>query len=99
MVKNTYNFCINGSFAVLSTRKYKISDIIIQTGSKAENDGRITRILGHYGGYVKFVSKAQFNQLYGQFRTQGIVVIFNAQIEQDISFNERYRWQSMSANS
>ena len=82
MVKNTHTiFGINGSFAVLSTRKYKISDIIIQTGSKAENDGRITRILGHYGGYVRFVSKTQFNQLYGQFRTQGIVVIFNAQIE------------------
>ena len=85
MVKNTHTiFGINGSFAVLSTRKYKISDIIIQTGSKAENDGRIRRILCLYGGYVKSLSKAQFNQLYGQFRTQGIVVIFNAQIEQDL---------------
>ena len=54
---------------------YKISDIIIQTGSIAERDGRISRILGHYGGYVRFLPKIQFKQKFGDFRTQGIVVI------------------------
>ena len=82
MATNTHKiFGINGSYAVLSSRKYKISDIIIQTGSIAERDGRISRILGHYGGYVRFLPKIRFNQKFGDFRTQGIVVIFSAEIE------------------
>ena len=56
MSKNKHTiYGINGSVAVLSSRKYKVSEIIIQNGSKAEVDGRVTRILGHYGGYVKFL--------------------------------------------
>ena len=82
MATNTHKiFGINGSYAVLSSRKYKISDIIIQTGSIAERDGRISRILGHYGGYVRFLPKIQFKQKFRDFRTQGIVVIFSAEIE------------------
>ena len=82
MAINTHKiFGINGSYAVLSSRKYKISDIIIQTGSIAERDGRISRILGHYGGYVRFLPKIQFKQKFRDFRTQGIVVIFSAEIE------------------
>ena len=82
MATNTHKiFGINGSYAVLSSRKYKISDIIIQTGSIAERDGRISRILGHYGGYVRFLPKIQFKQKFGDFRAQGIVVIFSAKIE------------------
>ena len=82
MATNTHKiFGINGSYAVLSSRKYKISDIIIQTGSIAERDGRISRILGHYGGYVRFLPKIRFKQKFGDFRTQGIVVIFSAKIE------------------
>ena len=82
MATNTHKiFGINGSYAVLSSRKYKISDIIIQTGSIAERDGRISRILGHYGGYVRFLPKIQFKHKFGDFRTQGIVVIFSAEIE------------------
>ena len=82
MATNTHKiFGINGSYAVLSSRKYKISDIIIQTGSIAERDGRISRILGHYGGYVRFLPKIQFKQKFRDYRTQGIVVIFSAEIE------------------
>ena len=82
MATNTHKiFGINGSYAVLSSRKYKISDIIIQTGSIAERDNRISRILGHYGGYVRFLPKIRFKQKFGNFRTQGIVVIFSAEIE------------------
>ncbi|MEC9437675.1 MAG: 23S rRNA (guanosine(2251)-2'-O)-methyltransferase RlmB [Candidatus Neomarinimicrobiota bacterium] len=82
-------FGINGCIAILSTRKYKISDIIIQNGSKAESNGQITHLLGHYGGHVKFLSRSEFTQTYGQHRTQGIVVHFIAQIEEDLpSFND-----------
>jgi len=82
-------FGINGCIAILSTRKYKISDIIIQNGSKAESNGQITYLLGHYGGHVKFLSRSEFTQNYGQHRTQGIVVHFIAQIEEDLpSFND-----------
>ena len=82
-------FGINGCIAILSTRKYKISDIIIQNGSKAESNGQITHLLGHYGGHVKFLSRSEFTQNYGQHRTQGIVVHFIAQIEEDLpSFND-----------
>jgi len=77
-------FGINGCIAILSTRKYKISDIIIQNGSKAESNGQITHLLGHYGGHVKFLSRSEFTQTYGQHRTQGIVVHFIAQIEEDL---------------
>ena len=62
-------FGINGSIAVLSTRKYKISDIIIQNGSKAERNGQITHLLGHYGGHIKFLSRSEFTQTYGQYRS------------------------------
>ncbi len=77
-------FGINGCIAILSTRKYKISDIIIQNGSKAESNGQITHLLGHYGGHVKFLSRSEFTQTYGQHRTQGIVVHFIAQIEENL---------------
>ena len=42
-------FGINGCTAVLETRKYKITDILIQTGSPAERDEKVTRILGYHG--------------------------------------------------
>ena len=77
-------FGINGCIAVLSSRKYKISEIIIQNGSKAESDGQVTHLLGHYGGHVKFLSRTQFKQVYKEYRTQGIVVHFNAQIETEL---------------
>ena len=34
-----------------------------------------------YGGYVRFLPKIQFKHKFGDFRTQGIVVIFSAEIE------------------
>ena len=47
MSKNKHMiFGINGSISVLSSRKYKISEIIIQNGSNAENNGMITRLIG-----------------------------------------------------
>lgn len=85
MSKNKHTiYGINGSLAVLSSRKYKISEIIIQNGSKAEVDGRLTRILGHYGGYVKFLKKTYFKEHFSDQRTQGIVVKFLANIEQEL---------------
>ena len=77
-------FGINGSISVLSSRKYKISEIIIQNGSNAENNGMITRLIGHYGGYVKFLTKTYFKEKFPQVRTQGIVVRFEAKIEGDL---------------
>ena len=77
-------FGINGSISVLSSRKYKISEIIIQNGSNAENNGIITRLIGHYGGYVKFLTKTHFKEKFSQVRTQGIVVRFEAKIEEDL---------------
>ena len=77
-------FGINGSISVLSSRKYKISEIIIQNGSNAENNGAITRLIGHYGGYVKFLTKTYFKEKFPQVRTQGIVVRFEAKIEEDL---------------
>ena len=82
--KNHTIFGINGSIAVLSSRKYKISEVLIQKGSKAENDGQITRLIGQYGGYVKFLTKTHFKDIYSNPRTQGIVVKFNANIEEDL---------------
>ena len=85
MTKNKHTiFGINGSYAVLSSRKYKIFEIIIQNGSKAENDGRITRLIGQYGGYVKFLSKIHFREKFSQIRTQGVVVRFDTQIEENM---------------
>ena len=55
-------FGINGCIAVLSSRKYKISEIIIQNGSKAESDGQVTHLLGHYGGHVKFYLELSSNR-------------------------------------
>ena len=85
MSKNKHTvFGINGSIAVLSSRKYKISEILIQNGSKAESDGNITRLIGHYGGYVKFLKKTYFKDNYSGLRTQGIVIKFTAEIEQEL---------------
>ena len=85
MPKNTHTiFGINGSIAVLSSRKYKISEVLIQKGSKAENDGQITRLIGHYGGYVKFLTKTHFKDIFSNSRTQGIVVKFTAAIEENL---------------
>ena len=85
MPKNKHTiFGINGSIAVLSSRKYKISEVLIQKGSKAENDGQITRLIGHYGGYVKFLTKTHFKDIFSNSRTQGIVVKFTAAIEENL---------------
>ena len=75
---------INGSAAVLASRKYKIVDIFIQSGSPAERDGTITHALGYHGGHIKFLKQTHFKTKYGKWRTQGIVVTFSGQIKQTI---------------
>ena len=46
MAKEQYTiFGINGCATVLESRKYKITDILIQSGSPAERDGKITHAL------------------------------------------------------
>ena len=44
----------------------------------------ITRLIGHYGGCVKFLTKTYFKEKFPQVRTQGIVVRFEAKIEEDL---------------
>jgi|TARA_B110001454_G_scaffold95297_1_gene90445 23S rRNA (guanosine2251-2'-O)-methyltransferase len=75
---------INGSAAVLTSRKYKILDIFIQSGSIAERDGTITHALGYHGGHIKFLKQTQFKTKYGKWRTQGIVITFSGQVKQPI---------------
>jgi 23S rRNA (guanosine2251-2'-O)-methyltransferase len=77
-------FGINGCTAVLETRKYKITDILIQTGSPAERDEKVTRILGYHGGRIKFLTAAQFKTNFVKWRTQGIIVRFTGKIESNL---------------
>ena len=57
MPKDQYTiFGINGCAAVLESRKYKINDILIQSGSPAERDGKITHVLGYHGGHIQFLN-------------------------------------------
>ena len=77
-------FGINGCAAVLESRKYKITDILIQSGSPAERDGKITHALGYHGGHIKFLSASQFKSQFGKWRTQGIIVRFMGKIEADL---------------
>ena len=53
-------FGINGCHAVLESKKYKIIEILIQSGSPAEKDGRITHALGYHGGHIKILPSVQF---------------------------------------
>jgi len=83
-------FGINGCAAVLESRKYKITDILIQSGSPAERDGKITHALGYHGGHIKFLSASQFKSQFGKWRTQGIIVRFMGKIEADLpSFTDQ----------
>lgn len=75
---------INGSASVLTSRKYKIIDIFIQSGSPAERDGTITQALKYHSGKINFIKPAHFKAKFGKWRSQGIVVIFSGQIEQPI---------------
>lgn len=85
MSKNIHTiFGINGSIAVLSSGKYKISEVIIQKGSSAEKDTRITSLTSSSGGYLKILTKAHFKENYPNSRTQGIVVKFIAMIEESL---------------
>lgn len=85
MSKNIHTiFGINGSIAVLSSVKYKISEVIIQKGSSAEKDTRITSLTGSSGGYLKILTKPHFKENYPNPRTQGIVVKFIAIIEESL---------------
>ena len=83
-------FGINGCAAVLESRKYKITDILIQSGSPAERDGKITHALGYHGGHIKFLPASQFKSQFGKWRTQGIIVRFMGKIEADLpSFTDQ----------
>ena len=83
-------FGINGCAAVLESRKYKITDILIQSGSPAERDGKITHALGYHGGHIKFLPASQFKSQFGKWRTQGIIVRFMGKIETDLpSFTDQ----------
>ena len=83
-------FGINGCHAVLESKKYKIIEILIQSGSPAEKDGRITHILGYHGGHIKMLPSTQFKSNFKQWRTQGIVVRFSGRIDYDLpSYNEK----------
>ena len=77
-------FGINGCAAVLESRNYKITDILIQSGSPAERDGRITHALGYHGGHIKFLHATQFKSNFGKWRTQGIIVRFNGPVETEL---------------
>lgn len=77
-------FGINGCAAILESRKFKIADILIQAGSPAERNGRITHALGYYGGHIKFLNATQFKNNFGKWRTQGILVRFSGIIEQPL---------------
>ena len=65
---------INGCAAVLESRKYKITDILIKSGGSAERNGQITHALGYHGGHIKFLPASQFKTKFKQWRTQGIIV-------------------------
>jgi len=79
--KLTYTiFGINGCAAVLESKKYKILDIIIQSGGQAERDGQITHTLTSHGGRIKLLNKTQFKSNFGKWRSQGIIVRFEGQI-------------------
>ena len=81
---------INGCAAVLESNKYKISDILIQTKSPAERDGKVTHALGYHGGHIKFLNASQFKSNFGNWRTQGIIVRFSGKIELELpSFQKR----------
>ena len=83
-------FGINGCAAVLESRKYKITDIFIQSGSPAERDGKISHALGYHGGHIKFLPASQFKSQFGKWRTQGIIVRFMGKIESDLpSFTDQ----------
>jgi len=91
MAKEQYTiFGINGCATVLESRKYKITDILIQSGSPAERDGKITHALGYHGGHIKFLPASQFKSQFGKWRTQGIIVRFMGKIETDLpSFTDQ----------
>ena len=83
-------FGINGCAAILESRKYKITDIFIQSGSPAERDGKISHALGYHGGHIKFLPASQFKSQFGKWRTQGIIVRFLGKIETDMpSFTDQ----------
>lgn len=77
-------FGINGCAAVLESRKYKINDILIQSASPAERNGKITHALGYHGGHIQFLNSGQFKAKFGKWRTQGIIVRFTGKIETDL---------------
>ena len=77
-------FGINGCHAVLESKKYKIIEILIQSGSPAEKDGRITHALGYHGGHIKILPSVQFKSNFQKWRTQGIVVRFSGRIDVDL---------------
>ena len=91
MAKEQYTiFGINGCATVLESRKYKITDILIQSGSPAERDGKISHALGYHGGHIKFLPASQFKSQFGKWRTQGIIVRFIGKIEADLpSFTDQ----------
>jgi len=81
---------INGCAAVLESRKYKITDILIQSGGTAERSGQITHVLGYHGGHIKFLPASQFKTNFKQWRTQGIIVRFSGRLESDLpSFSNK----------
>jgi len=77
-------FGINGCVAVLQSRRYKITDVLVQSGSPAERDGKITHALGYHGGHIKFLSAAHFKSNFSKWRTQGIIVRFTGKIESEL---------------
>jgi 23S rRNA (guanosine2251-2'-O)-methyltransferase len=85
MIKNQHTiYGINGSGAVLASRKYKVIDIFIQSGSQAERDSTITQTLNYHGGRVNIIKAEHFKAKFGRLRTQGIVVIFNGPVEEQL---------------
>ena len=75
---------INGSAEVLASKKYKIIDIFIQSGSPAQRDGSISKALGNHSRQINFIKPAHFKAKFGKWRTQGVVVTFDGQIVQPI---------------
>ena len=67
---------IKGCAAVLESRKYKITDVLIQSGGAAERGGQITPVLRYLDVHIKILPASQFISNFNQWRTQRLIVRF-----------------------
>ena len=86
--KEYFIYGLNNAISILSHQKYLINSIILMKDGMAESDLTINKHLKNYKNCIYILNKNDFLSKYNYKHTQGILIIFLADILKDFNISK-----------